>query len=124
MLQLRDYQLKALEAIQEYLDRGEFRQLMVLATGLGKTIIFLELMRRLNQPALILVNREVLAYQTLRRIKTLFGEEFDDVGLVKASTYELDRKFTVASIQTLCRPNNFIKVFENEAARKRIKYIV
>ena len=49
MYALRDYQQEALEHIASYLQKGVNKQVAVLATGLGKTIIFSHLISKRNQ---------------------------------------------------------------------------
>lgn len=45
---LRPYQEEAISAVLDARDRGVRRQLLVLPTGAGKTIVFAELIRRLR----------------------------------------------------------------------------
>jgi superfamily II DNA or RNA helicase len=53
-ISLRPYQAQALDAIAAAEARGQRRQLVALPTGCGKTIIFCELIRPRNAPALVL----------------------------------------------------------------------
>lgn len=47
-ISLRPYQQEAISAVLDARDRGVRRQLLVLPTGGGKTIVFAELIRRLR----------------------------------------------------------------------------
>ena len=63
---LRPYQVDALDAIEDALDRGVDRQLLALPTGTGKTVVFAELIRRRGGRALVLVHRDELVSQAIR----------------------------------------------------------
>ena len=67
---LRPYQLEALRKSKEKLDLGVKRQLLVLATGLGKTVVFANLRNHHNfiKKMLVLVHREELADQAADKI--------------------------------------------------------
>ena len=101
-LALRPYQLEALDAIAEHFDRGIRRQLVVLPTGSGKTIIFAELIRRRGGRALVLVHRDELARQAEAKIRLVTADA--PIGIVKASRNECLFPITIASVQTVCRP--------------------
>lgn len=74
MFQLRPYQTKAIQATTESFDRGISRQLLVLATGLGKTVIATELAKTFSRrftaagadKALFLVDQVELADQAAK----------------------------------------------------------
>jgi len=71
---LRPYQREALQAIEAATDRDVRRQLLVLATGLGKTSVFGERIRTLwerneRSKFLVLAHREELLEQGARRIQ-------------------------------------------------------
>ena len=74
----------------------------VLATGLGKTVIFSELIRRrleAGQRSLVLVHREELALQARAKIHSIAPRA--SVGIVKAERDEWDADVVVASVPTL-----------------------
>ena len=119
---LRGYQIAAVEAISEGF-RTYNRQLLVAATGAGKTQIFCEVIRR-SQPgkALVLCHREELVEQARRRLET-FGIKADvEQGDAHATP---DAPAVVASVQTLMRdtrltrwrPDHFGMVVADEAHR-------
>ena len=100
-IQLRDYQAEALDAIADAYRRGKRRQLVVLPTGTGKTVIFASLAKRLNVPTLILAHRDELIRQAVEKISLVWPEAA--VGIVKAEANEYDKPVVVASVQTLAR---------------------
>ena len=70
MLSLRPYQLSSLEKCRERLAAGVNRQLLVMATGLGKACLFAALREQLGfqKKVMVLVHREELAAQGLDKI--------------------------------------------------------
>lgn len=108
MLALRDYQAEALETIEREYAAGVARQLVVLPTGSGKTIIFAHLVRRMGMPTLILVHRDELIAQTAEKLELVFPGV--DVGIVKGPSNELGHAVTLASVQTLCREERLRQV--------------
>jgi len=67
---LRPYQQEALDAIISYADKGVKRQLVVLPTGAGKTVIFshLPLIKKDSLPMLVLAHRAELLDQARNKI--------------------------------------------------------
>ena len=57
-LALRPYQEEAIAAVEEALDRGVRRPLIVLPTGTGKTVVFASLIARRGGSALVLAHRD------------------------------------------------------------------
>jgi superfamily II DNA or RNA helicase len=108
MLSLRDYQAEAIETIEKEYAAGVTRQLVVLPTGSGKTIIFAHLVLRMGVPALILVHRDELISQTAEKLAVVFPEA--DVGIVKGPSNELGHMVTLASVQTLSREERLRQV--------------
>jgi superfamily II DNA or RNA helicase len=110
-LPLRPYQEGALAAIQtedRRMKHGVPRQLVVLPTGAGKTVIFAHLIAQQaryipDARALILVHRDELVQQTLAKLEAIAPEL--EVGVVKAERNYHDANVVVASVQTLRRPN-------------------
>lgn len=108
-IELRGYQLDALAAIEAAERRGVRRQLVVMATGMGKTIVFSELVRR-RRPGrcLVIAHREELLDQA--RDKLLVVDPTADVGIVQAGRDETDARIVVASIQTLARQSRLDRI--------------
>lgn len=97
---LRGYQLAAADSIMSGF--GEFRrQLLVAATGAGKTQIFCEVIRRLlPERALVLCHREELIDQAARRLASFGIAAKVEMGERRAS---LEAPAVVGSVQTLMR---------------------
>ena len=95
---LRAYQRKAVELTMAGFDEY-VRQLLVAATGAGKTQIFCETIR-LHQPgkSLVLCHREELIGQAVRRLESFGIPAEIEMGASKAS---LDAPAVVGSVQSL-----------------------
>lgn len=105
MLDLRDYQTDAIDAIDAAEREGVQRPLVVHPTGTGKTVTFSHLIaqRAGIGRALVLVHRDELAQQTMEKIGLVAPELA--AGIVKAERNEVDRDVIVASVQTIHRDN-------------------
>lgn len=100
MTTLRPYQREALDAIHASYKNGHRRQLVVLPTGTGKTVLFSSLASEAKGRRLILVHRDELVRQTVSK---LADAGLDNVGVVKGEQDDCNRLVTVASVQTLSR---------------------
>ena len=98
-LELRPYQRECVDSVQTHLAKGINKQLCVLATGSGKTIIFGAVAKVMDCPTLILTHRDELIQQTEEKVKYVWNNA--DIGVVKAERNELDRQVIVASVPTL-----------------------
>lgn len=114
MLQLRPYQVEAVQAVQGGLLEGWRRQLVVLPTGTGKTVVMADLARRLRRRTLVLVHRRELAEQTVDKFELVLpGVE---IGVVQGRRNELGaRHVTVASVDTLEEPGRLAQLAANYA---------
>jgi len=110
MIALRDYQHEALAAIMAAAHRGIRRQLVVLPTGTGKTVCFVELIRQRGGRALVLVHRDELLRQTVEKL-ALVG--LTNVGIVKAEQDQHAHQVVVASVQTLSRETRLARLIPN-----------
>ena len=115
-MELRPYQQDAIAAIYQFYRAGTTRQCLVLATGLGKTVVFAKLVQAVNHQALVLVHRNELVDQTIEKLE-LFGIPRDDIGIVKAGKSEQDRPCVIASQQTLQRSTRLLKLLEGPTRR-------
>lgn len=116
-INLRDYQEQALaaEATHRTEHPDETRLTIVVATGLGKTIVMAERARRhlqermlwrkpeLRRQVLILVHTDELAQQAETKVKLVAGQWWS-VGVVKAERDETDADIIIGSVQTLASP--------------------
>lgn len=98
-VELRGYQSAAIEDILVGLGNGSTRQVLSMATGLGKTVCFVEVARRIGGRCLVLVHRDELVMQTVSAFRRGWPEAA--VGVVKAEQDEYDKRVVVASVQTL-----------------------
>lgn len=108
MLSLRDYQEQAINEIRSAFTAGTTKQLVVLPTGAGKTVVFSELARRMDTRTLILVHRDELISQTVEKMSIIWPETL--VGIVKAERNELLPPVIVASVQTLSQPRRLAQL--------------
>jgi ATP-dependent helicase IRC3 len=100
-LELRDYQVQALEQTEAAEARGVRRQLGVAATGLGKGVMLCALAERRGDRALILAHRDELVNQAATKVREVWpGVE---VGIVKAQSNDVGAHVVIASVQTLTR---------------------
>lgn len=115
---LRPYQEEALSSISTNLDNGINKQLVVLPTGAGKTVIFSHIPKVLNNalPMLVLAHRGELLTQAQDKI--LWSNPQLDVQIEKAEQHADMCDVVVASVPTLGRaeserilkyPKNYFK---------------
>ena len=106
MLILRDYQIEAIEKVMtSWQGNPSGSELLVLATGAGKTIIFSEIARRLAETGvltLILAHRDDLLDQAIEKYHAIKPEAI--VGKVKGNINELGGEVTVASVASARSP--------------------
>lgn len=114
-MQLRSYQQEALDAMLKAERSGIKRQLVVLPTGAGKTVLFahLPIARNDSLPMLVLAHRTELLQQAKNKIESMNPEL--SVGIEKAENKAGKVDVVVASVQTLGRGNsNRIEGFEQD----------
>ena len=108
---LRPYQVAAVEAIRAGYRRGVRRPLLVLATGLGKTVTFgylaVQAVNR-GRRVLIVAHREELLGQAREKIRLI--DPSADVGIVQAERDQSHAQIVVASIQTIARPDRLARL--------------
>lgn len=97
-MELRPYQQEAVRAINEKWDEWQ-RELLVLPTGCGKTVVFNTIANQRPGRTLILAHREELIEQARDKYQRMFGEL---PGKIKAQENDI-RRVTVGSIQTMMR---------------------
>jgi superfamily II DNA or RNA helicase len=80
------------------------RALIVLPTGCGKTIVFTEVARQLGLTTLVIAHRQELLQQAADKFHVV--APMAAIGQVGAGRHEYGANITIASIQTLCRPEH------------------
>jgi len=103
MIELRPYQIEAIEAIETAEKDGTKRQLVALPTGTGKTIIFTTVAKKRNGRTLILAHRDELIEQAVDKLTMVWDDA--SVGVVKAERNEILKQVIVGSVQTVSREN-------------------
>ena len=96
--ELRPYQREAISAINERWNEWQ-RELLVLPTGCGKTVVFNTVAHERPGNTLILAHRDELIEQARDKYSRMFGEQ---TGKIKASENTI-MPVTVGSVQTMCR---------------------
>ena len=109
--ELYPFQREAVDAVQQEFQDGRKHTLLVLPTGCGKTLTFSEWLRQQvlkGGRGLILAHRDELLTQAAQKLKNTTGL---DSALEKAdsSAYLSDAPVTVASVQSMCRPERLKK---------------
>ena len=103
MIKLRPYQAEAKKAVYTaFKEKGITSMLITMATGLGKTVTFVDIARHFKK-VLIVCHREELIMQAYNKIEKYFPF---NVGIIKAQRFEIDKQVIVASVQTLYRRLN------------------
>lgn len=95
---LRPYQEEAVRAINDKWNEWQ-RELLVLPTGCGKTVVFNMIANQRPGKTLILAHRDELIEQARDKYFKMFG---DNPGKIKAMENDI-RPVTVGSVQTMCR---------------------
>lgn len=119
MIQLRDYQEEAINAVCEgkhkhYLDRMG----VMLPTGTGKSIIQAVLASKLHPDTrtAIVVPWDHLVQNALSTLSILYDQM--DIGVVKAEQNDIDNRFVIISIQTILREHRLAPL------RKRFQTVI
>ena len=104
-MELRPYQAEAKQAILSEWSEGRRKTLLVLSTGLGKTIVFSSVTEhqvKLGHRVLIMAHRGELLYQAADKLKMLTGL---DAAFEQGENRSLGSFFpvTVGSVQSLCQ---------------------
>ena len=124
-MELRPYQIEANKHIQEEWENGNNKTLLVLPTGLGKTVTFSDLTKTLvskGERVLIMAHRGELLDQAADKLFKVTGlktavEKADDTA--ENSFYRV----TVGSVQTLMREKR-LKRFKRDIGEMLVKCVV
>lgn len=99
-MKLRPYQQEALNAVQSGF-REHSRQLCVLPTGAGKTVLFSHLADQTEGRTLVLAHREELVDQAIHKIHSVTGIKAGKEKAEHKATH--DHEVVVASLQSMIR---------------------
>lgn len=109
---LRDYQQEASDSFFRKLHEGIKRQLIVLPTGGGKTVVAADISKRFYQnvmngkPIVFIAHREELLQQTSKKMNLVWNGV--QVGKVKGQANHQNAEIIVASTQTLVRGRKIV----------------
>ena len=98
-MRLRPYQEQALAAVDAAERAGTRRQVLVMPTGAGKTVVFASLIGRRRTKSLVLAHRDELIEQAVAKIRGVIPGA--TTGIVKAGRDDHWAPVVVASVQTL-----------------------
>jgi len=106
MTKLRPYQQEALEAVTTFRNKGISKQLIVLPTGSGKTVIFSHIPKidPSLTPMLVLAHRSELLHQAKDKIESYNPELVVEIEQAEKVAGKVD--VVVASVQTLGRSDS------------------
>ncbi len=105
-MKLRDYQKEALHSIINLYNSNITKQLIVLPTGSGKTVIIAAILKFFNKKTLVISHRKEIIKQTINTIKRFCDT---DVGIYLGKEKDLNHKIIVGSIQTCCISKELLK---------------
>ena len=103
---LRPYQEEAVSNIKKDWESGNNKILLSMATGLGKTAVFLSVLHDLlgnDKRALILAHRKELIEQPKEKLLAYYPEWEGKIGIVMAGENDTDKQITIATVQTVSR---------------------
>jgi len=106
-MELRTYQIDCLDAIDSQAKQGLNRQMVVLPTGAGKTVIFSELIKRKSLKTLVIAHRIELLEQALDKLLRVAPDM--DVGIFSGDQKCHDKQVTIASIQAASNALDLLK---------------
>ncbi|KAL1954550.1 hypothetical protein VTO42DRAFT_1060 [Malbranchea cinnamomea] len=113
-VRLRDYQEECIQSVLASLARGHNRLGISLATGSGKTVIFTQLIDRVQprqqdaNQTLILVHRKELVEQAARHCKLMYPQKTIEIEMAQSqATGTAD--ITIASVRSLVSKNRIEK---------------
>ncbi len=69
---LRPYQQEAMEAVIRAPERGIKRPMIVLPTGMGKTVVFTSIAKEMNTRTLVIAHREELLTQAQSKFRDIW----------------------------------------------------
>ncbi|MDC4240066.1 DEAD/DEAH box helicase [Clostridium tertium] len=116
-MELRDYQIEALNKIKE-MNKGS-KNIIEIATGGGKTIIFSKLVAENEGRSLIIIDQEELLQQTVDKLSYFTDEK---IGRVKGVLNEVSDRILVGTRQSITYPGS--DRMERILANGEIDYLI
>lgn len=116
MIELRPYQIQAMEAVENEWKMGHQHTLLVLPTAAGKTIIFSKIVEKEvnnGEKALILAHRGELLEQASEKLYQTTGL-LSSLEKAESTSIGKKEKVTVASVQTMCKESRLTKFKKDE----------
>ena len=112
-MQLRNYQSQALSSVIVNFNNEVNKQLLILPTGSGKTVImaaiaYYYLEENKSKRLLLLAHRDELLTQAYTTIKKFWPEA--EIGICKAERDEIDKQIVIGSVQTCSTPKRLEKL--------------
>lgn len=108
-IRLRPEQIPVVKAMEKHFESGNLQGVIESGTGTGKTVMGLELSRRLGGTTLIKVHKDPLAEQWIDEIKKFFPEA--KIGRIQGDTLDYKGKdFVITMVQTVdSRKEEFLR---------------
>jgi superfamily II DNA or RNA helicase len=126
LINLRDYQREAKDAVWSSWGRGRQRPAVVLPTGSGKTVIFSHMIDHYLAAwpyrVVILVHRDELADQAIAKLAMVAPDIH--VGKVKAADNEISARVMVCSVQTISREKRLTQLLDSQALFGDIRFVI
>lgn len=125
-ISLRDEQVPAVQAIMDFLDRPGKGAILFAPCGKGKTVMGLEMIRRLERKALVLVHKSFLVDQWVERISMFLPNA--KVGLWQRDKVPVgDEDIVVGMVQSIINakreyPSHFYEAFGTIVADETHRY--
>ncbi len=107
-IRLFDFQKKAIDTLLTS-ENG----VLVAPPGSGKTIIGIELIKRLSQPSLILVHKKQIFDQWVERIENFLKIPKREIGRFASNKKKIGEKITIGMVQTLNKMVDIESIGEN-----------
>jgi len=109
--ELRDYQLEALDEVAKAFSSGINKQLIVLPTGAGKTVLMAAIAKHFNKKTLLLAHREELITQAVEKFKLFWPDV--EIGLCMAEHDDTSKQVVIGSVQSCSRPKRLERLREH-----------
>lgn len=117
-LQLRPYQVEALDYVQAREAEGLRKLMGIAATGLGKTVMFCALAQQRGCRTLILAHRDELISQAVAKVQEVWPDA-PSIGRVQGPHDDTRAHVVVASVQTLARGHRLARLADPPASLLR-----